>query len=94
MEIMDSCGRKEYMRKEYMQEDGWTVEPRDLACLMQYGYLNPLRAGYPDIPVVPVFNQADVPEQVQLARGILDSMGETNGIVCGQLRNDPSGDIF
>lgn len=89
MEIMDNYGRK-----GYMQENGWTVQPEDLACLMQYGYLYPLRVKYSDIPVIPVFNQADGPDQVQLAKGLLDRMGESRGMVCGQLRSDLSGGLF
>lgn len=89
MGIMDSCGRK-----GYMQENGWTVQPQDLACLMQHGYLYPLRAKYPHIPVIPVFNQADEPAQAQQARELLDSMGENRGLVCGQLRSDLSACLF
>ncbi len=89
MEIMDSHGRR-----GYMQGDGWTVEPQDLACLMQHGYLYPLRLRYPAIPVIPVFNQADGAEQAQLARSLLDHMGETGGLVCGQLRGDQSAGLF
>lgn len=89
MAIMDSHGRK-----GYRQENGWTVQPEDIACLLQYGYLYPLRAEYPHIPVIPVLNQADLPEQAGLAREILDSMGGNRVLVCGQLRNDLSPDLF
>lgn len=89
MEIMDSRGRK-----GYMQENGWTVQPEDLACLMRYGYLYPLRVKYSHIPVIPVFNQADRPEQARLAKDILDGLGENRGLVCGQLRSDLSLGLF
>lgn len=88
-EIMRAHGRPDY-------KDGgqWIVRPGDVACLMQHAYLYPLRVRYPSIPVIPMFNQADEPVQVQTVRGLLDAMGEKRGIACGQLRFDPCVDLF
>lgn len=81
-------------RPDYKDGGQWIVSPGDVACLMQHAYLYPIRVRYPSIPVIPVFNQADEPAQVQTVRGLLDAMGEKRGIACGQLRFDPCVDLF
>ncbi len=58
--------------------------------LMKHGYLLPLRAAHPGTEVLPVFNQADTPQEAALAGEMLDCMGETSGlhadILTGRLR--------
>ena len=85
---------KAHGRPDYKDGGQWIVRPGDVACLMQHAYLYPLRVKYPSIPVIPVFNQADEPAQVQTVRGLLDVMGEERGIACGQLRFDPCVELF
>ena len=87
--LMDKCGRKDY------RKDGrWILKPEDLACLMRNGYLNPLRLDRPELSVLPVFNQADGENSRLLARKLLEQMGETEGIVSGELKEDPSCGLF
>ena len=47
--------------------------------LINHGYLLPLRADYPGADVLPVFNQADTPQEAALAGEMLEGMGETSG---------------
>lgn len=83
-----------YGRADFKAQGQWIVKPEDMACLMQHAYLYPLRVKYSSIPVIPVFNQADEPEQVQTARELLDAMGERRGIAGGLLRFDPCVELF
>ncbi len=85
---------REHGRADFKSGGQWIVKPEDMACLMQYAYLYPLRVKYSSIPVIPVFNQADEPEQVQTAKRMLDSMEERRGIVGGLLRFDPCVELF
>ena len=86
--LMDLHGRKEY------GEDGWLIRPEDMMCLMKHGYLDPLRGRWPAADVVPIFNQADTPEDVKLVREMLDGMGEGLGIASGHLADDRSEGLF
>ena len=61
---------------------------------MENGYGKPLRLGRPELSVLPVFNQADGENSRLLARKLLEQMGETGGIVSGELKEDPSSGLF
>lgn len=84
----------EYGRKDYRKDGRWILKPEDLACLMENGYGKPLRLGRPELSVLPVFNQADGENSRLLARKLLEQMGETGGIVSGELKEDPSSGLF
>lgn len=94
-EIMDQYGRKKYRKNEK-----WILADADLACLMRRGYLEPLRAQFPKIPVIPVLNQADEKEMAERAEGILSLLwgqnpqSEDQGIITGGLQKDESAGIF
>ena len=47
-----------------------------------------------ELSVLPVFNQADGENSRLLARKLLEQMGETGGIVSGELKEDPSSGLF
>lgn len=85
---------REHGRPDFKADGQWTFCPEDLTCLMQHGYLYPLRVKYPSIPVIPVFNQADSPEMVALAKALFDGMRESRGIAGGNLRFDPCAELF
>ncbi len=86
---------REHGRPDFKADGQWIFCPfGDLTCLMQYGYLYPLRVKYPSIPVIPVFNQADGPETAALAGGLLEGMRESRGIAVGNLRSDPCVELF
>ncbi len=72
----------------------WIIKPEDVACLMKKGYLEPLRAAYPQAAVVPALNQADDQERRSLAVQIFESLGESGGIASAGLREDESAGIF
>lgn len=72
----------------------WVIQREDMVTLMTHGYLLPLRADYPGTDVLPVFNQADTPQQAALAGNMLEGMGETAGIASGQLDQDVSARLF
>lgn len=84
----------EHGRADFKADGRWVIRPEDMICLMQYGYLYPLRLKLPTTPVIPIFNQADDPERVTLGRQLLDEMKECRGIVNGQLRFDPCSELF
>ena len=84
----------EYGRKDYRKDGRWILKPEDLACLMENGYGKPLRLGRPELSVLPVFNQADGENSRLLARKLLEQMGETRGLVSGELKEDPSSGLF
>ena len=85
---------REHGRPDFKADGQGIFCPGDLTCLMQYGYLYPLRIKYPSIPVIPVFNQADGPETAALAGGLLEGMRESRGIAVGNLRSDPCVELF
>lgn len=87
--LMDAYGRK-----GYESEGRWTIRREDMMCLMRYGYLEPLRSRFPETDVIPVFNQADTPETAEMARQILEDMGESRGAVSGGLDQDRSCGLF
>ena len=72
----------------------WIIQKEDMMTLMKHGYLLPLRAAHPGTEVLPVFNQADTPQEAALAGEMLDCMGETSGIACGHLDKDGSARLF
>lgn len=87
--IMDRHGRRDYM-------DGgqWTIAPEDMACLMEYGYLKPMRSRHRGARVIPVFNQADTRNLAALAGALFREMGEEHGIASGRLLEDEAAHIF
>lgn len=105
MGIMDIHGRAGYREDgaesgrggRAVGKDGisrWEIRPEDVGCLMRWGYLEPLRALYPGLTVLPVLNQADTPRLAALAYGIFRDMREENGIASGGLLEEPSARLF
>lgn len=84
----DGVGRNSENKAE------WMIQKEDMMTLMKHGYLLPLRTGYPEADVLPVFNQADTPQEAALAGEMLEGMGETAGIACGHLDRDESARLF
>ena len=72
----------------------WVIQKEDMMTLINHGYLLPLRADYPGADVLPVFNQADTPQEAALAGEMLEGMGETSGAASGQLDQDVSARLF
>lgn len=95
-----------YGRAGHAGEPGWILASNDLACLMKFGYLKPLRTALPQIPVIPVLNQADTEEMEEQAKHIFRMMGGKRplaeerkaGLACclitGGLPEDESAGIF
>ena len=79
---MEIHGRRDYDGGEDGQ---WRITLEDIGCLMRYGYLEPLRAQYPQAETIPVLNQADTVELARAASGLLDEMKEEGGIAAGRL---------
>ena len=73
---------------------GLVIQKEDMMTLINHGYLLPLRADYPGADVLPVFNQADTPQEAALAGEMLEGMGETSGAASGQLDQDVSARLF
>lgn len=72
----------------------WLIGSEDLAGLMKWGYLEPMRQRYPGIRVLPVFNQADGEEEIAAGQHILELMGEAEGILTGGMLSDPSQSLW
>ena len=88
-----------YRRSGDAGEPGWIITFKDLACLMEYGYLKPLRAAFPKIPVIPVLNQADTEEMVRrIIEGLkVQAPGDfmdDGCLITGGLTEDESAGIF
>lgn len=106
-DLMKRYGRKMYEDSREQRGSGtdalelnakhktdWIIQKEDMMTLMKHGYLLPLRAAHPGTEVLPVFNQADTPQEAALAGEMLDCMGETSGIACGHLDKDGSARLF
>ena len=107
VDLMKRYGRKMYEDSREQRGSGtdalelnakhktdWIIQKEDMMTLMKHGYLLPLRAAHPGTEVLPVFNQADTPQEAALAGEMLDCMGETSGIACGHLDKDGSARLF
>lgn len=88
-EIMDLYGRK-----GYMDAGEWLIHREDIPCLLQHGYLLPLRNQYPSLDVIPVFNQADTASQVESAKNMADMVEADSVIVSGLLHMEEAGELF
>lgn len=89
--VMEIHGRRDYDGGEDGQ---WRITLEDMGCLMRYGYLEPLRAQYPQAETIPVLNQADTVELARAASGLLDEMKEEGGIAAGRLLEETSAGLF
>ena len=92
-----NCEQKVSDVKEYRDPENradWVIQKEDMMTLINHGYLLPLRADYPGADVLPVFNQADTPQEAALAGEMLEGMGETSGAASGQLDQDVSARLF
>ncbi len=65
-----------------------------LGCLLQYGYVEPLRAKYPYTLVVPVLNQADTEEAWERGQKVLSDMREPDGWIMGNLHVNTYAQLF
>ena len=87
VDLMKRYGRKMYEDSREQRGSGtdalelnakhkadWIIQKEDMMTLMKHGYLLPLRAAHPGTEVLPVFNQADTPQEAALARDIGDCM--------------------
>ena len=72
----------------------WIMEEEYMACLMEQGYVSPLKHAFPRTRILPVFNQADTRELVQAGKRILEHMGDTEGMITGNLWREPSFELF
>ena len=89
------CGRgADGLGRNPENKADWVIQKEDMMTLMKHGYLLPLRADYPGADVLPVFNQADTPQEAALAGEMLEGMGETSGAASGQLDQDVSARLF
>lgn len=84
------------LRRHYREETAgpWLIGPEDLAGLMKWGYLEPMRQRYPGLRVLPVFNQADGEQEMAAGQHILELMGEVEGILTGGMLSDPSQSLW
>lgn len=89
LEIMEAHGRR-----DYMDRGEWRIAPEDIGCLMEHGYLKPLRGQYGRARVIPVLNQADTPGLAALAGDIMKDLHEARGIAAGRLHEDESAALF
>ena len=83
--------------EEQQAEAGsWLLTPERVERLMVCGYLLPWRkkVWQDGKDVIPVFNQADTEKQKLLGRTMLEHMGESSGIVTGNLHREPSFELF
>lgn len=96
----EACFRLERARElrrcyttEGDMKEPWCLGTEDLGGLLKWGYLKPLGARFPDSRLVPVLTQADTKEEA-VGRGILEALGEQEGILCGGLKEEPSFTLF
>lgn len=85
---------REHGRRDYMEGGQWDLRPEDMACLMRYGYLEPMRNMYGGARVIPVFNQADTPELAGLAERMSEGMDERDAVVSGRLMEEEAAGMF
>ena len=90
----ECCSGTDALELNAKHKTDWIIQKEDMMTLMKHGYLLPLRAAHPGTEVLPVFNQADTPQEAALAGEMLDCMGETSGIACGHLDRDGSARLF
>ena len=79
---------------EILEVKGHPDADKLVVCQVNVGEGEPLRADYPGADVLPVFNQADTPQEAALAGEMLEGMGETSGAASGQLDQDGSARLF
>lgn len=72
----------------------WSVTPEILGLLMYHGYLAPLREMNPELPTIPVLNQADTQALATVGMAILEEIGEWQGLVTGWTNKDESRSLF
>ena len=72
----------------------WIMGEEYMACLMERGYLSPLKHSFPGARILPVFNQADTGELVLAGKRILEHIGDTEGLITGNLWSEPSFKLF
>lgn len=61
----------------------WTIGQKEIGCLMQHGYLTPLREKYVDATVSMMLTQADTKKLEQVGRQLFESMGECGVMASG-----------
>lgn len=69
------------------------IGEKEVALLLNGGYLKPLRGGFPKSRVIPVLNQADTPVLEERGKRILQGMGE-RGLITRLSGAEPSASLF
>ena len=88
-EILNRFGRP-----SLKSEMPWIVETEDMACLMKYGYVTPLKNAFPNARVVPVCSQADSEKIRRAGENIIEQTGAAEGLVTGNLQEESSFTLF
>lgn len=78
----------------FQKDRAWLVTPEIMGCLMQNGYLIPMRNHFPAVTALPVFNQADTPELLYAGKSVVDIMGEMDGLVTGKANVEEGSLLF
>lgn len=71
--------RRHYRGKPLTEATILTAE--DLICFMEEGYLSPIRRKFLDVPVIPVFNQADQKQVIEQGREMIEKLRIPMGMV-------------
>lgn len=97
----DCCFRLEQAKKMLKEFRGLDEENREwimgeeyMACLMEQGYLRPLKQLFPRTRILPVLNQADTKELVLAGKRVLKRTGYPEGLITGNLWKEPSFELF
>lgn len=76
------------------EDRDWMMGEEIMASLMEQGYLSPLKHSFPQARILPVLNQADTGELVLAGKRILEKIGNTEGLITGNLWDEPSFELF
>lgn len=83
----EKCHRLSYadeIRRRFLHQpltDDTILTEGDLICFMEEGYLTPIRKQFPEVPVIPVFNQADESDLIRRGRYMVEQLQFPVGIV-------------